>query len=112
MAKTKLAKNQKMKQSQSIEQLQARYREFAKQKIVVETDRKHAVEKLETLKKTAREKYGSDDLEQLQKTLESMKADNEKKRSEYQRELDKIETELAEIEDQFESENEEEINQE
>ena len=86
---------------QTIEQLQARFTEFQKQKIVVETDRKHALEKLQELKTVALEKYGSDDLEQLQQTLEEMKADNERKRSKYQQDLDAIETKLVEIAEQF-----------
>ena len=97
MAKTKTSGT-----AQSIEQLQARYNEFNKQKIVVETDRKHALEKLADLKATALEKYGSDELEQLQQTLEKMKSDNETKRARYQKDLDAIESKLEEVEEQYE----------
>ena len=96
MAKTKSADA-----SQTIEQLQARYQELAKQKIVVETDRKHALEKLESLKASALEKYGSDDLEDLQRMLKKMKSDNESMRVEYQKDLDRIEKQLCEIEAEF-----------
>lgn len=96
MAKTKTSNS-----SQSIEQLQARFNEFNEQKIVVETDRKHALQRLEMLKATALEKYGSDDLVQLKQTLEKMKSNNESKRARYQKELDEIETKLAEISEQF-----------
>ena len=96
-----MAKSNTSDSVQTIEQLQARYNEFNEQKIVVETDRKHALEKLEELKAMALEKYGSDDLEQLQKTLKKMKMDNDKKRVKYQKDLDAIEQKLAEIEEQF-----------
>jgi hypothetical protein len=96
-----MAKNKTTDAVQTIEQLQARFQEFTKQKIVVETDRKHALEKLAELKASAREKYGSDDLEQLQQTLEKMKADNDRKRARYQQDLDNIEQKLAEIEEQY-----------
>ena len=96
-----MAKTQTSTSVETIEQLQTRYHEFNEQKIVVETDRKHALEKLEELKAIALEKYGSDDLEQLQKTLKKMKSDNDKKRTKYQKDLDTIEQKLAEIEEQF-----------
>ena len=46
---------------------------------------------LERLKKDAREKYDTDDLNELRKLLDNMKAENERKRAAYQAELDRIE---------------------
>lgn len=90
--------------SQTIEELQARHDEFQKQKIVVENDRKHALEKLDELKATAQEKFGSDDPGELEKMLKKMRADNEKKRAKYQKDLDAIEGKLETINEQFEDE--------
>ena len=55
---------------------------------------------MDRLKGEAREKYGTDDIEQLAK-LQEMKNDNEKKRGEYQSELERIEGELAQVEQKF-----------
>lgn len=97
-----MANNKSADAIQTIEQLQTRYNKFNKHKIVVETDRKHALDQLAKLKANALEQFGSDDLEQLQKTLEKMKSDNEMKRAKYQRDLDSIEQKLADIEERFE----------
>ena len=87
--------------SQTIEQLQERFEEFKEQKVVVETKKKAALEKLNELKAEALEAYGSDDLDALRAKLKKMKQDNEKKRSAYQVSLDEIEQKLSEINDQF-----------
>ena len=87
--------------SQTIEQLQARYEEFKEQKLIVEVQKKSAIEKLDEIKKEALEKYGSDDLDELKSRLAEMKKDNEQKRASYQQSLDEIENRLAEINDQF-----------
>jgi hypothetical protein len=55
------------------------------------------------LKKEAREKYGTDDLNTLREKLDAMKAENEEKRMNYQAELDRIETELKSVEEKFAS---------
>lgn len=87
--------------NQTIEELQARFKEFSDQRIKIETQREAAVEKLEELKAKARDAYGSDDVKQLEKMLKEMKAANESKRQEYQDSLDKIEKELGEINERF-----------
>ena len=48
-----------------------------------------------------REQFGTDDLAELQKQLESLNLENERQRAEYQRHLEKIEADLAEAEKDF-----------
>ena len=70
-------------------------------KIKAEAQRDGAKDRLEELKKQAREKYGTDDVEELKAKLEQMKAENEKKRAKYQADLDKIDEGLREVEKKF-----------
>jgi hypothetical protein len=86
---------------QTIETLQQRYQELNTRKIQAETSLGHARQQLETLKKEAREKFGTDDVAELREKLAAMKAENERKRQEYQAALDQIETDLAEVETNF-----------
>jgi len=53
------------------------------------------------LQKHAREKYGTDDLAELQARLKAMQEENEQKRAAYQDTLQRIEGELAEVEQRF-----------
>lgn len=92
------------KAKQTIEQLQQRYDDFKSQKVKFETQRDAALEELENLKQEARDTYGSDDVAQLEKILQQMKAENEAKRSEYQQLLDGIDAKLAEVQAEFASE--------
>src|ERR1051326_2724581 len=89
------------KVAQDIEQLAARHRDLDKKKTVAETNLKSANERLEELKRQAKEAYGTDDLEQLRAKLETMKQENERRRREYQQHLDEIESKLSEIENQY-----------
>jgi chromosome segregation ATPase len=86
---------------QTIEVLQERYLKLNQKKIEAETELRGAKQRLEELQKEAREKYGTDDLAELQKKLEAMQAENERKRAEYQTELDRIEGNLQEVERSF-----------
>jgi hypothetical protein len=88
---------------QTIEQLQTRYRDLHTKQIQADTNLKNATENLTRLKEEARQKFGTDDLDELRIKLESMKAENEEKRKNYQAELDRIETELATVEKKFAS---------
>ncbi len=45
----------------------------------------------------------TDDVDELRKKLEQMKRDNEEKRRAYQADLDRIETELADIETKYDA---------
>ena len=86
---------------QSIEQLQERYQSLNKKKIQAETSLDHAQKQLATLQREAREKYGTDDVAELRKKLDQMKAENEAKRRQYQAELDRIEGELKAVDEKF-----------
>jgi hypothetical protein len=86
---------------QTIEQLQQRYDKLHKQKIQAETKLDSARLQLEALQKEAREKYGTDDLTELRAKLDAMQAENEQKRAAYQADLDRIEGDLAAVEQRF-----------
>ena len=86
---------------QTMEQLQQRYEQFKSQRVKFETQRDAALEELENLKQQARELYDSDDVSELEKMLERMKAENENKRSQYQASLDNIDRQLQEVESKF-----------
>lgn len=103
MAKSEPAKapTEKVTREQSIEELQRRYQGLHTKKIQAETQRDAAKQRLEELKSQARAKYGTDDLGQLRTKLDEMIAENARKRSAYQADLDRIEQGLAEIERQY-----------
>ena len=86
---------------QSIEELQERYNQLHTRKIQAETNLKNAEQSLDKLKAQAREKYGTDDLEALQKKLAEMKEENDQKRKDYQQSLDKIEKDLSAVDQKF-----------
>lgn len=86
---------------QSIEQLQARYQALNTRKIQAETHLQNARDQLATLKKQALDAYGTDDVEQLREQLQKMKSENEQKRQNYQAELNRIEGNLAAVEQKF-----------
>jgi multidrug resistance efflux pump len=88
---------------QPIEVLQQRYEQLNKQKIQCETKLDHARDQLATLKREARDKYGTEDLGELQAKLEQMKAENEQKRASYQADLDRIDADLAQVELNFQT---------
>jgi predicted nucleic acid-binding Zn-ribbon protein len=84
-----------------IEHLKLRYDRLHKQKITADTHLEVARTRLEELQEEARRLYGTDDVAELQKKLVAMKAENDRKRSDYQAELDRIESDLATIEREF-----------
>jgi type II secretory pathway pseudopilin PulG len=86
---------------QTIEELQARYQQLNKRKIQAETTLENARQQLVKLQEDARTKYGTDDVAQLREKLAAMKADNERKRAEYQSQLERIEADLAAVEQKF-----------
>ena len=83
---------------QNIEQLQARYRELHTKKIQADTNLENANRNLAALKDEGRQRFNTDDVDELREKLRAMKAENEEKRKNYQAELDRIETELAAVE--------------
>jgi SMC interacting uncharacterized protein involved in chromosome segregation len=90
---------------QGIEELQQRYQSLHAQRITAEADLKNAQKRLDELKQEARAKYGTDDVEELQRKLQAMREENEQKRSAYQAELDRIEDALGEVEQSYEPTN-------
>jgi DNA repair exonuclease SbcCD ATPase subunit len=86
---------------QSIEELTKRYNQLHTKKIQAETNLENAENKLATLKEKALKDYGTDDVDELRKQLEELEAENERQRSEYQRNLDKIEAELNEADQKY-----------
>jgi hypothetical protein len=56
---------------------------------------------LDDLKRQAREKYGTDDVKELEQMLTRMRLESEQRRSQYQAELDRIEGDLANVEERF-----------
>jgi hypothetical protein len=86
---------------QTIEQLQQRYQELNRKKIQAETQRDSATKRLDELKAQAREKYGTDDVAKLQEKLGEIINENARKRAKYQKDLDKIEKGLADVETKF-----------
>lgn len=95
MAKTKSTKNQ------TIKELQERFNDLQHQRTRVDTNRENSEKQLAALKEEAREKFGTDDLKQLEKQLKKLVAENEKQRETYQNQLDEIEMSLVEIEEKF-----------
>jgi chromosome segregation ATPase len=87
---------------QPIEVLQQRFQSLNTRKIQAETNLDNARKELERLQREARDKYGTDDVDELRRKLEQMKSDNEEKRRSYQSDLDRIESELSEIESRYE----------
>ncbi len=65
---------------QTIEQLQARYRDLHTKKIQADTNLENATNNLAALKEEARQKFGTDNVDELREKLEAMKAENEEKR--------------------------------
>ena len=95
--------------NQTMDQLKKRFEELSLMKVKYETQRDSAAAELADLKEQALELYGSDDVKQLEKKLSEMKAENEKKRSEYQASLDKIDESLQNVQESFEAAQETEV---
>jgi hypothetical protein len=86
---------------QDIELLKQRHRKLNEEKIKAETNELRAREELEKLRAEAKQKYGTDDLEELKRKLEEMKQQNLQKRRDYQAHLDSIQAKLAEVEQKY-----------
>ncbi len=86
---------------QSIEELQKRYQQLDKRKMEAEINLKNATSKLDELQQDARREYGTDDVAELRRKLNSMKTENDEKRKNYQASLDRIDADLAAVERQF-----------
>lgn len=86
---------------QSIEELKKRYENLHRKKIQAETNLENARKQLEELKAQARKEYGTDDIGALKEKLAEMQAENERRRAEYQQRLDRIEADLAAVEEKY-----------
>jgi hypothetical protein len=87
--------------TQSIEELEERYQRLSRRKVRAETNRENAEKQLNELKREATERYGTDDIDELRRKLAEMKQENERKKAEYQKHLDGVEAELADVEARF-----------
>lgn len=87
--------------AQSIEELRKRYDELNRTKITAEADHKNAQKQLDDLKAAAKTQWNTDNIDELRKKLKEMEDENERKRSEYQGQLDKIEADLKEVDQKF-----------
>ena len=84
-----------------IEQLKKRHKDLEEKKITAEANLNNASKLLDELKREAKGKYATDDPAQLQKKLQDMKAENDRKRAEYQKHLEEIESRLVQVENDF-----------
>ena len=87
--------------SQSIEELRKRYDDLNTKKITAEANHKNAQKQLDDLKAAAKAQWDTDNLDELRKKLKEMEDENERKRSEYQGQLDKIEADLKDVDQKF-----------
>ncbi len=90
-----------MAEAQDIEELRRRYDDLNQKRIRTDANLQNARKRLEELQEQAKKDFGTDDLDELRAKLTEMKSENERKRSEYQESLDRIECELAEVEQQY-----------
>jgi phage shock protein A len=87
--------------AQSIEELRKRYDDLNTKKITAEANHKNAQKQLDELKAAAKAQWNTDNLDELRKKLKEMEEENERKRSEYQGQLDKIEADLKDVDQKF-----------
>jgi chromosome segregation ATPase len=78
--------------------LRKRFDELRDRRTTAQANLKNVESSLEKLKAQAREKYNTDDPAELQRLLEQMREENEKKRADYQEHLDDIQTKLDDLE--------------
>jgi chromosome segregation ATPase len=93
--------NNSAKTDLDIEQLKKRHKDLEEKKITAEANLNNASKLLDELQREARDKYSTDDPAQLQKKLQEMKAENERKRADYQKHLEEIQAKLAAVERDF-----------
>jgi len=86
---------------QTIEDLRKRYDDLNEKKITAAANHDNARKQLDQLKAAAKTEWGTDDLEELRRKLAELEAENERKRSEYQTQLDKIEADLKDVDQKF-----------
>jgi chaperonin cofactor prefoldin len=88
-------------QPQSIEELRKRFDDLNTKRITAEANHKNAQKQLDELKAAAKAQWGTDNLDELRTRLKELEDENERKRSEYQVQLDKIEADLKQVDGDF-----------
>ena len=86
------------KRSPDIETLRNKYESLRDKKIALEANLATSQRTLDSLKRQANEKYGTDDVAVLREKLEEMRRENERKLQDYQEHLTAIENQLVEVE--------------
>lgn len=84
--------------ARTIEQLKLEYEQLNEKKIQAQTQLQEAERQLSALQAEAEAEFGTSDVEALQEKLQQMELENEKRRSEYQTLLDKINADLQAVE--------------
>ena len=85
-------------EKQDIEKLRKRFEILKDKRLTAQADLRNVEKQLSEIQAEAREKYKTDDLGELREKLEAMRAENERKRAEYQTHLDGIDEKLKAIE--------------
>jgi hypothetical protein len=80
-----------------MEVLENRYRKLADNKIRIEEQLKTVEKQLTEHQAIAQKNWGTDDIGKLEELLQKVKSENEEKRSNYQKHLDAIESQLNSI---------------
>jgi predicted nucleic acid-binding Zn-ribbon protein len=89
---------------QTLDQLTGRYQALHKKQIQAETELQTANEQLDKLRQRAQAEFGTDDLDALTAKLAELQAENETRRATYQKDLDAIEQQLADVEQRLATE--------
>jgi chromosome segregation ATPase len=84
-----------------IQDLKRRFEALNERKYKTEVQLQDRSKALEELKKTARDTFGTDDPEKLQALLQKQEAENLAMRKDYEALLNRIETELQEIDNEY-----------
>lgn len=92
-----MAKSKPVADGQTIEQLKQRFEKLNETRIKIETQRNAAQEQLAQLRESAIAQFGTDDVEKLKSQLAEIKAENERKRAEYEKSLNAIDERLGQI---------------
>ncbi len=87
----------------SIAELRTRYDQLNEQKIKIQTQCETVKERLDELKRSALEQFGTDDVQQLKKQLDKLNKENESKRVKYEKDLNAITDALNQIDENLEN---------
>jgi len=82
-----------------IEELTNRYQNLSNAQVRAQTNLENAQQNLAKLATEAEQQFGTSDVNELKRQLAEIEAENQKRKSDYQKHLDSIETKLAEVEE-------------